>query len=74
MPLQPPRKFEHLAPTAWWPGENLLRKSGVPYTVVRPGGLTNGPALTEALVVSAHPDAIDPRCSGLHVSGCRAAT
>jgi uncharacterized protein YbjT (DUF2867 family) len=25
-------------------GEEALRNSGVPYTVVRPGGLTNGPA------------------------------
>ncbi|KAK9843431.1 hypothetical protein WJX81_002050 [Elliptochloris bilobata] len=33
-------------------GENLLRKSGITYTVVRPGGLTNGPALTEELVVN----------------------
>ena len=38
-------------------GENLLRKSGITYTVVRPGGLTKGPALTEELVVSAFPQA-----------------
>jgi uncharacterized protein YbjT (DUF2867 family) len=31
-------------------GEQALRKSGVPYTVVRPGGLTNAPAGQHLLV------------------------
>jgi hypothetical protein len=33
-------------------GENLLRAGGVPYTVVRPGGLTNDPPGQRELVVS----------------------
>lgn len=41
-------------------GENLLRKSGVAYTIVRPGGLTNGPALTGALCISTHPSRTVP--------------
>jgi uncharacterized protein YbjT (DUF2867 family) len=31
-------------------GENALRASGVPYTIVRPGGLTNKPAGQHGLV------------------------
>lgn len=33
-------------------GENLLRAGGVPYTVVRPGGLTNDPPGQRELVAS----------------------
>ena len=36
-------------------GENLLRAGGVPYTVVRPGGLTNDPPGQRELVASEHP-------------------
>ena len=32
-------------------GEDLLRQSGATYTIVRPGGLTNGPAGKEKLVI-----------------------
>ena len=32
-------------------GENALRASGVPYTIVRPGGLTNEPAGQSAFVI-----------------------
>lgn len=34
-------------------GEQLLRKSGVPYTIVRPAGLTNEPAGRAQLVAGA---------------------
>lgn len=37
---------------AKWAGEKKLRASGVPYTVIRPGGLTDGPAGEAALVVA----------------------
>lgn len=46
----PPRR-----PPAPYPppaGEEVLRKSGLPYTVVRPGGLTNDPAGQVELVVA----------------------
>jgi uncharacterized protein YbjT (DUF2867 family) len=33
-------------------GENALRASGVPYTIVRPGGLLNGPARQKTVVFS----------------------
>lgn len=32
-------------------GEDLLRQSGAKYTIVRPGGLTNGPGGKEKLVI-----------------------
>jgi NAD(P)H-binding len=35
-------------------GEDLLRQSGAKYTIVRPGGLTNGPGGKEKLVIGAH--------------------
>jgi uncharacterized protein YbjT (DUF2867 family) len=37
---------------AKWAGEAKLRSSGVPYTVVRPGGLTDGSGGVAALVVA----------------------
>lgn len=36
---------------AKWKGEARLRSSGVPYTIVRPGGLTDAPAGQAALLV-----------------------
>jgi hypothetical protein len=39
-------------------GENLLRTSGVPYTVVRPGGLTNKPGFQHKVIAGGVP----PRC------------
>lgn len=32
-----------------WASEQKLRQSGIPYTVVKPGGLNNGPAGTQQL-------------------------
>ena len=37
---------------AKWAGEAKLRAAGVPYTIVRPGGLTDGPAGAAALVAA----------------------
>jgi uncharacterized protein YbjT (DUF2867 family) len=37
---------------AKWAGERKLMASGVPYTIVRPGGLTDGPGGVSALVVA----------------------
>ena len=36
---------------AKWKGEARLRSSGVPYTILRPGGLTDGPGGQAALLV-----------------------
>jgi len=33
-------------------GENVLRKSGLPYTIIRPGGLTNNPGGTRRLFIA----------------------
>lgn len=37
---------------AKWRGEAKLRAAGGPYTIIRPGGLTDGPAGAAALVVA----------------------
>lgn len=37
---------------AKWAGERRLVRTGVPYTIVRPGGLTDGPGGVSALVVA----------------------
>lgn len=34
-------------------GEDLLRQSGAKYTIIRPGGLTNGPGGKEELEIGA---------------------
>jgi uncharacterized protein YbjT (DUF2867 family) len=37
---------------AKWEGEAKLRAAGVPYAIIRPGGLTDGPAGAAALIVA----------------------
>jgi hypothetical protein len=44
-----------VASRGWCAGEEHLRKSGVAYTVVRPGGLTSSPAGEAQIVAGATP-------------------
>ena len=43
-------------------GEELVRGSGVPYTVIRPGGLTDGPGGLSQLIVRALLASSCPAC------------
>ena len=55
-------------------GEDHLRASGVPYTIVRPGGLTEAPGGAQAIVAAQGDKPMDPKAPPLMIPRADVAT